>query len=224
MQVNKSKEIKRKADHSKKTRFLKIAVGALVLIPLLTLSIVTRLGPGTVQSEKEPALPEQTPTDESVLLKSPLPVSAPSGSSMVYVKPDKVTSAGQQLTFTIGADDPDGDTLFYSASDLPDGSTFDSDTHTFSWTPRYDQAGTYSVRFEVSDGEYTDSEDVIITVLQLYDDWDVNGDGLTNVLDIVLVGQHWGETGQTGWILEDTNEDGNIDVLDTIIIGQHWTG
>jgi hypothetical protein len=124
----------------------------------------------------------------------------------------------------ITAADAEGDTLVYSASGLPDGATFDPDTRTFSWTPRYDQAGDYTVHFEVSDGEFTDSEDIVITVTRFSDDWDVNGDSLANVLDIVLVGQHWGETGLTGWILEDTNEDGNIDVLDVIIIGQNWTG
>ncbi|MFC1894166.1 dockerin type I domain-containing protein [Chloroflexota bacterium] len=106
---------------------------------------------------------------------------------------------------------------------MPDGANFDADTQTFSWTPRYDQAGVYTVHFEVSDGELADSEDIAITVVQLYEDWDVNGDGAANVLDMVLVGQHWGETGLTGWIREDANEDGTVNVLDMTVIGQHWT-
>jgi hypothetical protein len=53
---------------------------------------------------------------------------------------------------------------------------------------------------------------------------DVNGDGWVNVLDLILVGQHFGESGPLGWIPEDVNEDGQIDVLDMILIGQHWTG
>ena len=134
---------------------------------------------------------------------------------MKYLKP---------IEFTISATDFDGDQLSYSASNLPDGASFNPDTQTFSWTPRYDQTGVYTVHFEVSDGQSTDSEDVTITVNQPYEDWDVNGDSDTNVLDMVLVGQHWGETGLTGWIPEDANEDGTINVLDMIVIGQHWTG
>ena len=134
------------------------------------------------------------------------------------------TNEGDLLTFIISATDADGDPLVYSTSTLPDGATFDPGTLTFSWTPRYDQAGIYSLNFEVSDGQLTDSENVTITVVQLYEDWDVNGDGAANVLDMVLVGQHWGETGLTGWILEDANEDGTVNVLDMIIIGQNWTG
>ena len=55
-------------------------------------------------------------------------------------------------------------------------------------------------------------------------DWDPNTDGAVNVLDMIMVGQHWDETGSTGWIREDVNEDGTISVLDMILIGQHWTG
>lgn len=53
---------------------------------------------------------------------------------------------------------------------------------------------------------------------------DVNGDGHVNALDLVLVGQHFGETGAPGWIPEDINVDGFVDVLDIILIFQNWTG
>jgi hypothetical protein len=53
---------------------------------------------------------------------------------------------------------------------------------------------------------------------------DVDGDGNVNVLDMIRIGQHWGETGSPGWIPEDVKPDGVINVLDMIIIGQHWTG
>ncbi len=53
--------------------------------------------------------------------------------------------------------------------------------------------------------------------------WDINTDGATNVLDLIRVGQHFGETGAAGWIPEDVNMDGRINVLDMILIGQHWS-
>ena len=53
---------------------------------------------------------------------------------------------------------------------------------------------------------------------------DVNGDGHVNVQDLVLVGQHWGETGTPGWIPEDVHVDGVINVQDMVVVGQHWTG
>jgi hypothetical protein len=55
-------------------------------------------------------------------------------------------------------------------------------------------------------------------------DWDVNLDLAVNVLDMTVVGQHWGETNATPhWIRADVNRDGAINVLDMILIGQHWT-
>jgi hypothetical protein len=69
------------------------------------------------------------------------------------------------------------------------------------------------VAITVSDGSVT-----------ICPDWDVNLDESVNVLDMTLVGQHWGETGAPHWIRGDVVRDGEINVLDMILIGQHWTG
>lgn len=216
--------IKQKLTRARSTSLLKITGFVLLsIISLLSISVFTRPGNPANQPGQGPALADETPAVELPALKPYTPNTVTSGKSLVYIKPEKVASVGQLITFTIAADDADGDQIFFSASNLPDGSSFDADTQTFSWTPRYDQAGTYTVHFEVSDGELTDSEDITITVVQLYENWDVNGDGVADVLDMVLVGQRWTESGLTGWIREDTNEDGTINVLDIIVIGQHWT-
>ncbi|HEY40913.1 MAG TPA: hypothetical protein G4O18_03535 [Dehalococcoidia bacterium] len=138
---------------------------------------------------------------------------------------NKSVSMGQTLQFIVSATDVDGDTLTYSASNLPPGASFNSQTRIFSWIPGASQAGSYpGVLFTVSDDELTDYEYITITVVESYEDWDVNSDGVTNILDVILVGQHWGETGFAGWIRADVNKDGIINVLDMITIGQHWTG
>ncbi len=62
---------------------------------------------------------------------------------------DRVVSESQQLSFIIRATDPDGEELTYSVSGLPVGAVFSSQT--FSWTPTYNQAGTYTLMFSVSD-------------------------------------------------------------------------
>jgi len=56
------------------------------------------------------------------------------------------------------------------------------------------------------------------------EDWDVTCDDQVNVLDMIRVGQQWGETGEPHWIREDVNSEGDITVLDMIVIGLHWTG
>ncbi len=75
---------------------------------------------------------------------------------------DKSVDENVILTFDVSATDPDGDPITYSVQYLPSGATFSGQT--FSWTPSYDQAGSYQVRFIASDGNSNDSETITITV------------------------------------------------------------
>lgn len=71
------------------------------------------------------------------------------------------------LTFTVNATDPDGNSFTLSATNLPTGATFDAQTGEFSWTPDLMQEGVYVVTFEAAD-DGSPSEigtlDVVITV------------------------------------------------------------
>lgn len=73
---------------------------------------------------------------------------------------------GQLLEFAVTATDPENDTLTFSASNLPAGSTFDPETAIFSWIPDYDQAGSYTnVEFSVADdGEPIELDAELITI------------------------------------------------------------
>lgn len=75
---------------------------------------------------------------------------------------EKSVNEGALLSFSVSATDADGDALIYSARALPAGATFSGQT--FSWTPGYDQAGTYQVTFVVSDGKVEDFETIAIEV------------------------------------------------------------
>jgi hypothetical protein len=66
------------------------------------------------------------------------------------------------LTFTVSATDADGDTINYSAQNLPQGAALSNQT--FSWTPNYNQAGSYQVTFIANDGHAQDTETITITV------------------------------------------------------------
>ena len=78
---------------------------------------------------------------------------------------EKQTMTNQLIRFTITAFDLDNDTLLYSASNLPMGAEFNSETRTFTWTPASNQVGTYlGIHFSVSDGSLFDTEDITITV------------------------------------------------------------
>jgi len=72
---------------------------------------------------------------------------------------------GQVLEFPIPAADPDGDALAYWADNLPPGASFDPRTHTFSWKPSYESAGTYDqVTFMVSDSIHQVSAAVTMVI------------------------------------------------------------
>jgi hypothetical protein len=53
-------------------------------------------------------------------------------------------------------------------------------------------------------------------------DWDLNGDHICNIGDVVAIGLHWGQTGTPGWIPEDVNNDGSINIVDVVVLGLHW--
>jgi len=81
---------------------------------------------------------------------------------------NKTVTEMETLIITVNASDPDGDTLVYSASNIPGGAVFNSTTQTFSWTPTYGQAGIYQdVQFTLSDGELIDFENITITVINV---------------------------------------------------------
>ncbi len=92
---------------------------------------------------------------------APAPVN---GAPVLGAIGSKTVTQGQLLQFRLTATDPDGNSLTYSASNLPAGATFTASTATFSWRPA--SAGTHSgITFRVSDGSLSDSETMTITVV-----------------------------------------------------------
>jgi hypothetical protein len=85
----------------------------------------------------------------------------------------QTVAEGQNLSFTVDATDPDGarDTVTYATSTLPAGATFDPATRTFSWTPGFNQAGSFEVTFTASDGtkafSLSSTKTVTITIGQV---------------------------------------------------------
>ncbi|WP_292349663.1 putative Ig domain-containing protein [Methanoregula sp. PtaU1.Bin006] len=73
-------------------------------------------------------------------------------------------TGGTPLNFTVTASDPDGDSLNYSAENLPYGAAFNTSIMAFSWIPNERQIGSYNITFKVSDGFLTATTDALITV------------------------------------------------------------
>ena len=94
-------------------------------------------------------------------------VSAPDNPVLNSIS-DKQVSENELLKFTVSATDSDGESLKLYAENLPEGSSFidnNDGTGEFSWTPYYNQSGTYEVKFTVEDEKgLKDSKDTKITV------------------------------------------------------------
>jgi hypothetical protein len=83
---------------------------------------------------------------------------------------DNAASENKAVEFQVSGSDPDvedKENLTYSAIGLPDGATIDPKTGLFRWTPNFDQSGDYNVSFIISDGEYTDTTSMKLTVAHI---------------------------------------------------------
>lgn len=51
--------------------------------------------------------------------------------------------------------------------------------------------------------------------------WDINSDGIVDISDLVIVGQHFGESPPSD-PRADVNDDGTVDISDLVLVGQHF--
>lgn len=63
---------------------------------------------------------------------------------------------------------------------------------------------------------------LISSVSATMPDYDVNTDDSCDILDLVLISNHMGETGSPGWIREDVDKNGCIQVLDMALVSNHY--
>ncbi len=71
-------------------------------------------------------------------------------------------TAGENVSFSVSAADPDNDKLEYEISGEPSGASFSNGN--FNWTPGDEQAGSYNLKITVTDGSDSDSGTVTVTV------------------------------------------------------------
>ncbi|MFA5794301.1 MAG: SDR family NAD(P)-dependent oxidoreductase [Candidatus Brocadiia bacterium] len=77
---------------------------------------------------------------------------------------NQTVNENQLLTFTLSAIDPDGDAIIYSMALTPTGANLNAITGIFSWTPDYDQSGSYEIAFKATANSLSDTKTVTITV------------------------------------------------------------
>ena len=129
--------------------------------------------------------------------------------------PDELTQ------FALTADDPNGQSLTWSAENLPTGASFD-ENGVFSWQPGCGDAGYHDITVNVSDGQLDDSAILTLYVADMCQTWyrAFGGSGYEIVYDVIEVSGGFVFTGLTnsaiyGATAEDiwlakTDESGNL--------------
>ncbi|UCG46628.1 MAG: hypothetical protein JSU94_14105 [Phycisphaerales bacterium] len=152
---------------------------------------------------------------------------------------DKEAGEEEALSFAVEATDSDGDILsfvrpFQAELDrsAPGASFSVTESEaglirgSFAWTPASGQAGIYSVRFEVSDGESVASEAIIITVgdVECTDaiSGDLNRDCKVDWRDFGLFGGEWRGGSGSGGDIWPAGGDGVVDFADLAVLASNW--
>lgn len=59
-------------------------------------------------------------------------------------------------------------------------------------------------------------------VFSMPPNWDVNRDGLVDILDFVWISNRYNQIGANGWVVEDVDNNGRIEVLDFTLVSVHF--
>ncbi len=98
-------------------------------------------------------------SEGAILLENRIPT--------INVPQNQTVPEDKKATFDITVNDPDGDSISFGATGLPAGATYlanGQNRATFSWTPSFDQAGTYPMIFTASDVSLTASKAITLTI------------------------------------------------------------
>lgn len=88
-------------------------------------------------------------------------------------------------------------------------------------TTAFSSAGNYSYTIwakDTSNNANTSSN----VLFSMPSNWDLNSDGHCTIFDLVLVSNHYGQSGAHGWIREDADNNGEIQVLDLVNVSNHY--
>ena len=121
--------------------------------------------------------------------------------------PNQSKPEGEPLSFIVRAIDPNDTVPMLTANPLPAGVLFTDHgdgTALFDWTPVVGQGGRYEVTFTASDGELSDAQRVIISVLS---ETDTDLDGLPDAWET----EHFGNLNQDGTSDFDNDGISNLD-------------
>jgi uncharacterized repeat protein (TIGR02543 family) len=88
-------------------------------------------------------------------------------------------------------------------------------------TTAFSTMGNYSYSIRAIDSNNNAATSSIV-LFSMPANWDINSDGTCAIFDFVLISNHYGENGASGWIREDADNNGFIQVLDLVYVSNHY--
>ena len=125
----------------------------------------------------------------------------------------------QSIPISVIANDPDNDTLSYIIK--LDGKLV-STTASYLWKTHYSSSGNHNIEISVSDGTVSVTGTTIVYINNVYPRYDVNKNGVVDIGDLTIIGQHFTERVNAPYPGYDVNMDGVIDISDITITAQHF--
>ncbi len=81
----------------------------------------------------------------------------------------------------------------------------------------FTEVGEYTILIEATNIDGASEPDLVTVIVG--ESYDLNGDGVINIQDLVIVGKHFGESGEG--VQGDVNRDETVDINDLVIVGKH---
>lgn len=110
----------------------------------------------------------------------------------------------------------------------PNGSSFnvsmnaiESNTYYYNTSTIFSNHGDFNYFIWANDTNGNQSTSTVYD-FSMPPNWDINKDRQCTILDLILISNHYGETGQNGWIREDADNNGIIQMLDLILVSAHY--
>jgi hypothetical protein len=128
-------------------------------------------------------------------------------------------SEGERIRILVNASDANGQTLDYSIR--IDGLVYTTDKE-YVWETNYSSSGNHTIEVVVSDGIDVVKKQHIVSITDCHPRWDVNEDGIVNILDITIVSKNYGAILSKPYPRYDVNQDGEINIQDLTLVGHYF--
>jgi len=159
---------------------------------------------------------DSKPENVSIMVK---PVNDPPAANEQFVTTDE----NVPVKITLSGSDLEKDAITFRVTAQPSNGTLSGAPPELTYEPKFGFGGDDSFTFIANDGKLDSlSATIKITINPMANRYDVNRDGIVNILDFVIVGAYFGkDIPKTGYN-PDVNRDGKVDYQDIDVVQNNF--